>query len=123
MSMKVLVAEDDRFLANAYRIKFDKLGYEVKIESDGEATLNTLKSWTPDILVLDLLMPIVDGFTVLQKMKADEKLKSIPVLVASNLGQTEDVKRAIALGANDFVVKGNMSLDELTAKMVKLVNK
>ncbi len=114
---KVLVVEDDQFLANAYRIKFEKADLEVKISMDGEEALEVIKTFKPDVILLDLVMPKMDGFTVLEKLKSDVVTKDIKVVVASNLGQNEDVARAIKLGASGYVIKSDMSI----ADILKLV--
>ncbi len=115
--MKILVAEDDKFLSNAYRVKFTKAGFEVKVTSDGEELLSTLPEFEPNIILLDLVMPKKDGFATLQEIKKLDKYKNIPVIVASNLGQKEDLDKAKALGANDYIVKSDMSLENLVAKI------
>lgn len=119
--MKVLVVEDDSFLVSAYRTKLESQGFEIHAALDGKEALLELQKWTPDVVVLDLLLPNMDGFEFLTKMKADKRWTKIPVLVASNLNQDEDVKRAIGLGAAAYVVKSNMSLDDLIEKIKSLV--
>jgi DNA-binding response OmpR family regulator len=121
MEKKILVAEDDRFLSNAYRVKLGKAGFEVQIASDGNEALTILETFQPAIVLLDLMMPVKDGFAVLEAMRADERFKSIPVIVASNLGQKEDTERALGLGANDFIVKSDLSLDSIIDKINKLI--
>lgn len=120
---KILIVEDDEFLINAYRLKLEKAGFEIKIAEDGIVALEVLKSYVPDLIVLDLVMPRKDGFAVLEDMQKDENLKKIPVLVASNLGQKEDVDRSMALGAVDYVVKSEISLEDLVKKILKLIEK
>lgn len=114
---KVLVAEDDRILANTYKLKLTLEEFDVKIASNGQAVLDILATFTPDIIILDLVMPKKDGFTVLEEIKKDPKLKSIPVIVASNLGQHEDLERAKALGAVDYLIKSDMSMSGLVEKI------
>lgn len=114
---KILVAEDDRILANTYKIKLTLEEFDVKIATDGQEALEILTSFTPDIIVLDLVMPKKDGFAVLEEIKKDPKLKSIPVIVASNLGQHEDLERAKALGAADYLIKADMSMSGLVQKI------
>ncbi len=113
----ILVAEDDRFLANAYRVKFGKVGIEVKIAVDGEEALTLLKEFQPDLILLDLMMPKKDGFYVLEKLAEDAKWKTIPVIVASNLGQSEDITRAKDLGARDYFIKADSSLEQVVEKI------
>ncbi len=121
MAKKLLVAEDDKFLASAYRVKLTKAGFEVQIANDGEEALAILQTFTPDLILLDLMMPVTDGFSVLETIKIDDRLKSIPVIVASNLGQKEDTDRAFKLGANDFIVKSDLSLQNVIDKINKLL--
>lgn len=113
----ILVAEDDRFLANAYRVKLTKAGYNVKIVSDGQETVEALAVNIPDVLVLDLMMPKKDGFAVLVDLKKNPAWAKIPCIVASNLGQKEDIDKAKALGASDYIVKTDMSLNDLIVKI------
>lgn len=119
---KVLVVEDDQFLANAYKLKLSKSGYEVIIASDGAEALEFIKQDRPDIVLLDLIMPNVDGFACLEAMQADENLKTIPVVIASNLGQNEDIERAKSLGAVDFIIKSNVSIEEIVEKVRSIVS-
>ena len=108
--MKTLIVEDDSFLLSAYRLKLEGLGYEIKEALDGAEALKILEWWTPELVILDLMLPKMDGFDFLTKMKADDRWKNVPVLVASNLGQREDIDRAMALGAAGYVVKSDLSL-------------
>lgn len=118
---KILVAEDDRFLANAYKLKLGKAGYEVKVAEDGEEVLAILKDFTPDLIILDLVMPKLDGFAALAEIKKSERLKDTPVIVASNLGQEEDVERARKEGAVDYILKADMSMATLIQKIKSLL--
>jgi len=119
---KILVVEDDIFLANAYRIKLQKVGFEVIIVTDGVEALEKIKSEKIDLIILDLIIPKIDGFGVLAEIRSKEEYKNIPILVASNLGQSEDLNRAMKLGANDFVVKSDTPLDMLIEKIKKLIS-
>ncbi|HJQ08390.1 MAG TPA: response regulator [Candidatus Saccharimonadales bacterium] len=114
---KVLVVEDDRFLSSAYRAKLTKSGYELQMAGDGEEALEVLKTFVPDIILLDLVMPRRDGFSTLGAIRQQEALKSIPVIVTSNLGQKEDMDKAMGLGATDFIIKSDLSLDELVSRI------
>ena len=118
---KVLVVEDDQFLSNAYKLKLSKSGFDVSVASDGEIGIKLMKEDKPDIVLLDLIMPNVDGFTCLESIKADDSLKDVPVIVASNLGQDEDVERAKSLGAVDFIIKSNISIEEIVEKVKAVV--
>jgi DNA-binding response OmpR family regulator len=118
---KILVVEDDNFLANAYRIKLTKVGFEVVVAVDGVEALEKIKSQNFDLVILDLIIPKIDGFAVLTEIRSQEKYKKLPILVASNLSQMEDINRALKLGANDFIVKSDTSLDALIEKIKKLI--
>ena len=119
---KILIVEDDVFLANAYRVKLVKAGFEIQMATDGVEALNILKTFIPDLILLDLIMPVKDGFSTLHDIKANPTLKAIPVLVASNLGQEEDIERAKKLGAIDFIVKSNVTLAQLVEKINNIVS-
>lgn len=119
---KILVAEDDTFLAKALSLKLQKLGYEVTVAPDGAEALTCLRNAPPDLLILDLIMPVKDGFEVLEELKKSSPGKSVPVIVASNLGQKEDITRALSLGAQDYLVKSDMSLEELGNKIGHLLH-
>ncbi len=114
--MKVLIAEDDKFLVSAYRLKFEKEGDQVEVALDGQEALEKLKTFKPDVVLLDLMMPKMDGFEFLEELKKAGSCEA-PIIVASNLSQAEDVERAKKLGAVDFVVKSDVALDELVAKV------
>lgn len=120
---KILIAEDDKFLSSAYRLKLTKAGFEVLVVGDGQEMLNNIKTFGPDLILLDLVMPVMDGFTALKEIKAVPEYKKIPVIVASNLGQKEDRDRTTELGATDFVVKSDMSLEALVEKINGVVEK
>lgn len=115
--IKVLVCEDDVYQANALRVKLTKSGYDVTISADGQQAMELLKSTTPDIIVLDLLMPKKDGFSVLSELKASDTTKHIPVIIASNLGQKEDIQKGLAMGADAYLVKSAINLDEFVQKI------
>lgn len=115
----VLVAEDDRFYARIYETKLGREGFDVKVVTNGEEALAAIKERVPHLIVLDLMMPIKDGFDTLKELKQSEKYKNIPVIVISNLGQNEDVQQAMTLGASDYFIKANLSIEEMVAKVKK----
>jgi len=79
--------------------------------------MKILEEFTPDVMLLDLIMPVKDGVSTLKEIKANEKYKNIPVIVASNFGQKEDIDKSMELGAVDYVVKSDMELDDLIEKI------
>ncbi|MBU2508805.1 MAG: response regulator [Patescibacteria group bacterium] len=109
----ILVVEDDKFLLKAYESKLSRAGFQVEKATDGEETMEKLKVAKPNIILLDLVMPNVDGFEVLAKVHKDPKFKSIPVIVVSNLGQESDVEKAKSLGAAEYLVKSDYSLQQI----------
>jgi two-component system, OmpR family, alkaline phosphatase synthesis response regulator PhoP len=121
--MKVLVVEDDKFLMSAYRAKLERSGYEVHMASDGDEALSVLETLVPDIILLDLVMPRKDGFATLGEIRQKDALKSVPVIVASNLGQKEDIDKATGLGATDYIIKSDLSMDDLIGKIEKVTGK
>lgn len=114
---KILIVEDDKFLATAYKLKFEKTNFEVMVAYDGEQALELATSFSPQIILLDLIIPKLDGFGVLEKLQSDSKTKKIPVIITSNLGQSEDMKKGLALGAKDYFIKSNTSLEDIVKKV------
>lgn len=119
-SKKVLVVEDDEFLANAMRVQLETDGYEIVIAQNGEEAKQLVEEHKPNVVILDLILPKVDGFVFLEEIRNIEEYKKLPIIVASNLGQKEDIKKAMDLGANDYVVKTNLSIEELVQKVKAL---
>lgn len=121
MSKKIMIAEDEKFLANEYRVKLEREDFEVSIVNNGEELLEEVEDFKPDIILLDLVMPVMDGFEALEKLKAKKETKDIPVLIASNLGQPTDLEKSMELGAEDYIIKSNMSLKEIVEKIKELI--
>ena len=120
---KILIIEDDRSLARLYQIKLEKSGYEIQVAYDGEEGFEQITSYQPDIILLDIIIPKIDGFEVLRRLKANASLKSIPVILLTNLGQEEDMAKGKALGANDYLIKANFTPAEVVKKMEGIFNK
>ena len=116
-SKKLMVVDDDRFITKVYSIKLTHEGYDVILAYNGEEALKKAKEEKPKLILLDLIMPRMDGFETLEKLKKDPKLKKIPVIVLSNLGQETDIERAKELGAEDYLVKSNVSLKYILEKI------
>src|SRR3990167_2348279 len=113
----VLVVEDDEFLLKAYNIKLKKEGFEVWLARDGKEAIAYLKKDPPDIVLLDLMLPYLNGFEVLEKLRTTPKWQKVPVLITTNLGQPEDKDRALKLGATDYLIKTNVKIDEIVKKI------
>jgi DNA-binding response OmpR family regulator len=116
---KVLIIEDDNFLQGLEASKLKKDGYEVITASTGEEGMGKIVEEGVELILLDLVLPKFDGFEILKKIKSDDKLKSIPVIVFSNLSEDKDIERAKQMGATDFLVKSNFTLDELVEHINK----
>lgn len=117
---KILIAEDERSIAKALQIKLSLSGFEVEIAVNGEEALKLLKETKFDLLLLDIMMPKMDGFSVMEEMKKN-KIKT-PIIILSNLSQEEDAERAKKLGAVDFFIKSNTPLADILGKVNKFLN-
>ncbi len=113
----ILIIEDDKFLRELLVRKFVADGFDVKNAINAELAITILAERKPDVILCDLILPGLSGFEILRKIKEDEKTSDIPVIILSNLGQKEDFDKAMALGAKDFMVKSNFTLDEIVAKV------
>jgi len=119
--IKVALIEDEEVLLNVLKDKLEKEGFEVYPAVDGEDGLGVIKDKQPDIILLDILMPKMDGFTVLKKLKENPETKNVPVLLLTNLGQDEDVKKGNELGAVGYLVKANITPSEVVDKVKSLM--
>lgn len=115
--MKVAIIEDEEILLKVLKEKFEKSGFEVSTAADGEQAIEVVKGVKPDMVLLDLVLPKKDGYAVLTELKADPELRAIPVIVLSNLGQDEEIKRALQLGAADYLVKTQHPINEVVEKV------
>ena len=117
MKNTILVIEDDKFLRELIIQKLVKEGYETSEAVDGEEGIKKVKEERPDLVLLDLILPGIDGFEVLTRMKEDPALSSIPVIILSNLGQKEDVERGLKMGAIDYLIKAHFTPGEIIDKI------
>lgn len=117
----VLVIEDDKFLRELLVRKLLSEGFVVENAIEAETAFRILAERKPNIILCDLILPGVDGFEILGRIKSNPKTADIPVIILSNLGQKEDLDKAMALGAKDFMVKANFTLDEIVAKVRSIV--
>lgn len=114
---KVLIIEDEETLSQMYEMKFQKEGFEVATALDGQAGVDQVKKFKPEIILLDIILPKLDGFTVLEQIKADDTAKNIPVIMLTNLGQSEDVEKGKKMGAVDYLVKANCTPMDVVKKV------
>ena len=113
----ILIAEDDEVLLRALYLLFHTGKYTVASATDGDSALKMAGRLKPDLVLLDLLMPKMNGFDVLKNLKANPALKNIPVVVLSNLGDAADIEKTKALGAFDYFVKADTDLAKLEEKV------
>ena len=120
---KVLIIEDEEMLVNMYISKFEKEGYQAEKASNGKIGLDQAKKINPDIILLDIMMPEMDGFMVLKKLKSDTSTKDIPIIMLTNLGQEEDIEKGTKLGATDYLVKANLTPAQVVDKVKEILKK
>ena len=121
MLKKILLIEDDRFLRELMNKKLLSMGYDVVSASDGESGLTAIKESKPDVVLLDLILPGINGFEVLERAKKDPETANVPVIILSNLGQSEDIEKGLKLGAKDFLVKAHFTPQEIIAKLKTII--
>lgn len=122
MSKKILVIEDEEYLADIYKLKFEKEGYHILIARDGYAGVKLAKKELPDLILLDLVLPGIDGYEVLAKLKGDVKTKNIKIFILSNLGQKDEIDKGLNEGADGYFIKANLTPSQLLIKIKQAFN-
>jgi DNA-binding response OmpR family regulator len=120
---KILFIEDESALQKTFGEILKQEGYEVISALDGETGLRLTKSQKPDLILLDLVLPKLNGFDVLEQLKRDEETKKVPVIVLTNLEGAEDIDKVLELGATTYLVKENYSLEEVVEKVKQTLEK
>lgn len=118
---KVLIVEDDPFIADVYVLKLESEGYEVETAEDGLKGLEMLKKNKYDVILLDILMPNLDGFKVLEQIKMKPDISKIPVIILTNLSQKKDIQKGIDLGASDYIIKTKFTPSEVVKTISKVL--
>lgn len=113
----VFVIEDDAFLVKAYQAKLEKEGYEVWIATDGSEAISYLAKPSPNIVLLDLMLPGASGFDILTQIRKTDAWKNVPVIILTNLGQPQDVQQGKELGAVDYMIKANTKINEIMERV------
>ena len=121
MSKKILVVEDDKFLRELISQKLLQEGYNVSQAVDGEEGVKKIKEENPDLVLLDLILPGIDGFEVLRRIKGPDGSVSIPVIILSNLGQRDDVEKGMGLGAAGYLIKAHFTPGEIIEKIKSIL--
>ena len=122
---RIMLVEDDTILVEMYQAKFELEGHDVKVATNGEECLEILEHYTPELVLLDILMPKLNGFHVLKEIKKQPNLRQIPVILLTNLGEAEvDMNKelASALGVSDYLIKSHHTPDEVVEKAVKALD-
>jgi DNA-binding response OmpR family regulator len=113
----ILIVEDDKFLRELISRKLSGEGFEALEAVDGEEGIKKIKEGKPDLILLDLILPGIDGFEVLARLREDPEISSIPVIILSNLGQREEVEKGLKLGAIDYLIKAHFTPGEIIEKI------
>ncbi len=118
---KILLIEDDPFLSEIYVTKFEEAGFEISVAQDGMLGLQKIKEHAPDLLLLDIVMPNMDGFEFLRTIKEDPEFTHIPIVILSNLGEQENVEKGFELGAEAYIIKAHYTPTEVVAKVKEIL--
>lgn len=121
---KILIIEDDPFLSEMYLAKFVQSGFEVEVAFDGKMGLDKAKEILPDLILLDIVLPKMDGFEVLKEIKKENSiLKEVPVVLLTNLGQKDEVEKGVKLGADEYIIKAHFTPTAVVNKINKILSK
>ncbi len=120
--IKVLIVEDDSYILEMYKIKFEASNFEVISASDGVAGLEILEKEKPDIILLDIIMPKKDGFSVLKTIRSNSAFEKIPIILLTNLGQRENIEKGFELGATSYIIKAHFTPSEIVKKVRDVLN-
>lgn len=121
MEKNILVVEDDKFLRELMSQKLTKEGFHIIQAVDGEEGLKKIKEEKPALVLLDLILPGIDGFEVLTRVKEDPEISKTPIIILSNLGQREDVEKGVKLGATDYLIKAHFTPGEIIEKIKNVI--
>ncbi|MFH0891199.1 MAG: response regulator, partial [Candidatus Falkowbacteria bacterium] len=121
MSKTILIIEDEKYLSDMYRLKFEHRGFKVITSDNGRAGLEAARKNKPDLILLDLIMPVMNGYEVLKEFRRDKDLKDLKVYIWSNLSQASEIKKGLLAGADGYFVKTNMTPGQLAHKIEELL--
>lgn len=119
----ILLVEDDVFVSDIYQTKISSEGYEVILAENGLEAIKKLEKSIPDLILLDIIMPYMDGMETLRKIKSEEKWKKIPIILLTNLSDKEKIEEALGVGADDFLIKSHFTPSEVINKVNMLLKK
>lgn len=118
---KVLIVEDDQFLSKMYKRKFELAGYEVELALDGEDGLSKMRTTKPNIVLMDIMMPKLNGLDAIREAKGDPMIRNIPVMVLTNLSNTDDAAIAVKNGAIGYLVKSDFTPSQVVEKVKEIM--
>lgn len=121
-SATILLVEDDAFLSSMYQTKLELEGYKVWVAKDGERGLQMIRKYEPDLILLDIILPKLNGFDLMKQLKRNTKLSQIPIILLTNLSQKEDVQTGLDLGAKDYLIKAHYMPSEVLEKIKKVLS-
>lgn len=113
----IFIIEDDPALVAAYQVKFQQEGYALQVATDGKQAMDALPGPVADIVLLDLMLPEVNGFDVLAAMKKDDRWRGVPVIIMTNLSDDKDKQQGKDMGANDYLIKSNMNIKDIVERV------
>jgi DNA-binding response OmpR family regulator len=122
MGKTILLVEDDPFLIDIYSSKLKGAGFDVKIVEDGATVFDKTKEIKPALVVLDLVLPHIDGWGILKQLKETKETSSFPVIIFSNLSQKSDIDKALQMGAAEYMIKSQYTPSEMVEKIKKFLN-
>lgn len=120
---KILIIEDDPFLSEMYAAKFNQNDFQTEVAVDGKSGLAKIKADRPDLVLLDIVLPKMDGFEILKAIRGDPKFKDIPIVLLTNLGQKSEVEKGLSLGADEYIIKAHFTPTAVVAKIKEILNK
>ena len=118
---KIFLIEDDQFLADIYTTKFKEAGFDIEVIGDGEGVLLRIKEEKPDLLLLDIVLPHMDGWEIIRSIKETDELKDLKVVILSNLGQKNEVEKGLKLGAVKYLIKAHFTPKEIVEEIKKIL--
>lgn len=119
---RILLIEDDTFLADIYTTKLKEAGFSVELISDGEAVLPRIKEEKPDLVILDIVLPHLDGWEILEQIKRTDGINDLKVVILSNLGQKNEVEKGLKLGAVKYLIKAHYTPSEIIEEIQKILS-
>lgn len=120
---KILIVEDDNFVAEVYSTKLLEMGHEVRLAKNGEEGLVELEKEVPDLILLDIIMPIMGGIEMLEDLKKKEEWKKIPIILLTNVGEKESIQKVRKFGVNDYLIKSHFTPAEVIEKIDSVLKK